>query len=204
MPLKETDHELTSDEIFAVRLFGVLESIVLLQFIALEECSCTTRGNGLERPLEFSNCLSGCSTHNSLNRTQLSLCANQIKTRKLSGTIAQVNASSGRTTNGFFRLVKGLAVPSKPVRLRSRNWGASSTLWNFSKKTKSICRQIPTGRTSPSRTRTHYPVTYDVVGIWPAEHSHSSVTAHRDGPTSALASHLGVRLANWWERSPHR
>lgn len=38
MPLKETDHELTSDEIFAVRLFGVLESIVLLQFIALEEC----------------------------------------------------------------------------------------------------------------------------------------------------------------------
>lgn len=38
MPLKETDHELTSAEIFAVRLFGVLESIVLLQFIALEEC----------------------------------------------------------------------------------------------------------------------------------------------------------------------
>ncbi|GEM_PF-6433818 len=36
MPLKETDHELTSDEIFAVRLFGVLESIVLLQFIALD------------------------------------------------------------------------------------------------------------------------------------------------------------------------
>ncbi len=38
MPLEETDHELASAEIFAGRLFGVLESIVLLQFIALEAC----------------------------------------------------------------------------------------------------------------------------------------------------------------------
>ena len=43
MPPEETSYELTSAETLVVRLFGVLESIVLFQFIALQGLMLTGR-----------------------------------------------------------------------------------------------------------------------------------------------------------------